>query len=80
MMKRNGKSGLILPGLILLSICISLAGCGKSIPTMTPAPCAAQKPTIDIVEVDGYFVISDADMGQLTGYMSALESGCTPPK
>ncbi|HHL2859205.1 TPA: hypothetical protein ACQ49C_004620 [Citrobacter freundii] len=47
---------------------------------MKAKPCAAEKPTIDIAHVDGYFVILESDMGKLTGYMAALEAGCIPPK
>ncbi|EDS3849457.1 hypothetical protein ZM01_003900 [Salmonella enterica subsp. enterica serovar Oranienburg] len=49
-------------------------------PMLEPTQCAAEKPTIDIVHLDGYFVISDDDMGKLTGYIAALESGCVAPK
>ncbi|WP_407261513.1 hypothetical protein [Klebsiella quasipneumoniae] len=49
-------------------------------PTLNPAPCAAEKPVIDVVHVDGHFVIADDDMGKLTGYIAALEAGCTAPK
>lgn len=48
-------------------------------PTLNPAPCAAEKPVIDVVHVDGHFVIADDDMGKLTGYIAALEAGCTAP-
>lgn len=65
-----------------LIICTGLVGCA-SLPTAPSAmgmkPCAAEKPTIDIVHVDGHFVISDGDMGKLTGYMAALEAGCVAP-
>lgn len=79
----SGKGALIMRATTLLIICVSLAGCGnqyQQIPTLKPAPCAAEKPKIDIVHVDGYFVITDSDMGQLTGYMAALEAGCIAPK
>lgn len=49
-------------------------------PILNPAPCAAEKPTIDVVHIDGHFVISDDDMGKLTGYIAALEAGCAAPK
>ncbi|GKI68959.1 hypothetical protein NUBL2908_35050 [Klebsiella pneumoniae] len=49
-------------------------------PTLNPAPCAAEKPVIDVVHVDGHFVIADDDMGKLTGYIAALEAGCTAPR
>ena len=67
----------------LLIICVALVGCLKSTPVtpmLSPAPCAAEKPTIDIVHLNGHFVISDDDMGKLTGYIAALEAGCTAPK
>ncbi|EMX5185650.1 TPA: hypothetical protein I8275_003811 [Citrobacter freundii] len=70
-------------GIIPLIICVVLAGCGMSpalTPMLEPTQCAAEKPTIDIVHLDGYFVISDDDMGRLTGYIAALESGCVAPK
>ncbi|PKS25077.1 hypothetical protein CX680_18490 [Klebsiella pneumoniae] len=38
------------------------------------------KAVIDVVHVDGHFVIADDDMGKLTGYIAALEAGCTAPK
>lgn len=66
-----------------LIICAALAGCGKSLPVtavLTPEPCAAVKPTIDVVHIDGHFVISDDDMGELTGYIAALEAGCVAPE
>lgn len=66
-----------------LIICVALAGCMKSTPMtpiLNPAPCAAEKPVIDVVHVDGHFVIADDDMGKLTGYIAALEAGCTAPK
>lgn len=66
-------------GTILLSICVALAACRQS-PEM-PAPCAATRPVLnDSAQVDGYFVISNADMSQLTGYMAALEQGCIAQK
>ena len=70
-------------GTIPLIICVVLAGCGMPparTPMLKPAQCAAEKPTIDIIHIDGYFVISDDDMGKLTGYIAALESGCVAPK
>ena len=70
-------------GIIPLIICVVLAGCGTSpalTPMLEPTQCAAEKPTIDIAHVDGYFVIPENDMGKLTGYMAALEAGCIPPK
>lgn len=79
----NGKSALIMRATTLLIICVSLGACGNSaqlVPTMKPAPCAAEKPAIDIAHVDGYFVIPESDMGKLTGYMAALEAGCITPK
>lgn len=79
----NGKSALIMRATTLLIICVSLGACGNSaplVPTMKAEPCAAEKPTIDIAHVDGYFVIPENDMGKLTGYMAALEAGCIPPK
>lgn len=66
-----------------LIICVVLAGCANStqeITSLSPTPCAADRPTINIVHVDGHFIISDEDMGQLTGYMAALEAGCVAPK
>lgn len=79
----NGKSALIMRATTLLIICVSLGACENSaqlVPTMKPAPCAAEKPTIDIAHVDGYFVIPDSDMGKLTGYIASLEAGCIAPK
>lgn len=79
----NGKSALIMRATTLLIICVGLGACENSaqlVPTMKAAPCAAEKPTIDIAHVDGYFVIPESDMGKLTGYMAALEAGCIPPK
>lgn len=66
--------------IIPLIICAVLAGCESSTPILAPSPCAAEKPKIDITHIDGYFVISDGDMGQITGYISALEAGCIAPK
>lgn len=66
-----------------LIICAVLAGCANSapvVPLLTPKTCAAEKPTIDIVHIDGHFVISDDDMGKLTGYIAALEAGCVAPQ
>lgn len=66
-----------------LIICVVLVGCVNSTQetaSLSPTPCAADRPTINIVHVDGHFIISDKDMGQLTGYMAALESGCVAPK
>lgn len=66
-----------------LIICAVLAGCAKSQPAMsslTPKPCAAEKPAIEVVHIDGHFVISDGDMGKLTGYLAALEAGCVAPE
>lgn len=71
-----------MPGIILLIICGALVACAKSQPeTLTPTTCAAAKPDLnDTAHVDGYFVISDADMAQLTAYMAALEVGCIAPE
>lgn len=70
-----------MPGITLLIICGALAGCSQSSVNPAPAPCAATRPTLnDSAQVDGYFVISNADMGQLTGYMAALEQGCIAQK
>lgn len=71
-----------MPGIILLITCGALAACAKSQQvTLTPTKCAAAKPVLsDTAHVDGYFVISDADMAQLTAYMAALEAGCIAPK
>lgn len=66
-----------------LIICVVLAGCVSSTQettSLSPTPCAADRPTINIVHVDGHFIISDEDMGQLTGYIAALEAGCVAPK
>lgn len=79
----NGKSASIMRVTTRLIICVSLAGCGslnQPIPTLKAALCAAEKPTIDIVHVDEHFIITDSDMGKLTGYMAALEAGCIAPK
>lgn len=63
----------------LLIICVALAGC--ELKATTPPSCAAAKPHLsDTTVADGYFIISEADMGQLTGYMAALEEGCIAPK
>lgn len=65
-----------------LIICVALAGCGKSQPVtaaMTLKACAAVKPVINVVHIDGHFIISDDDMGKITGYMAALEAGCVTP-
>ena len=73
----------MLRGMTRLAICVVLAGCASSnplVPSLKPEPCAADRPTINAVLVDGYFVISKDDMGQLTGYMAALEAGCVAPK
>lgn len=67
----------------LLIISVGLAGCASSlsaIPSINPKPCAAEKPVIDIVHTAGHFVISDSDMGKITGYIAALESGCVAPE
>lgn len=82
-MKMSGRRGLIMRGTTRLIICAALAGCAKSspmVPALSPAPCAAEKPAIDVVHIDGHFVISDDDMGKLTGYIAALEAGCSAPK
>lgn len=82
-MKMSGRRGLIMRVTTRLIICVALAGCAKSTPMapiLNPAPCAAEKPEIDVVHVDGHFVIADDDMGKLTGYIAALEAGCTAPK
>lgn len=50
------------------------------VPTLSPEPCVAKKPTINVVHINGHFVISDGDMGKLTGYIAALEAGCTAPR
>jgi hypothetical protein len=74
---------LIMRVITRLIICAALAGCGKSTPpltAMTKAPCAAEKPVINLVHLDGHFVITDDDMGQLAGYIAALEEGCIAPK
>ena len=74
---------LIMRVITRLTICVALAGCGKSTPAltaMTKAPCAAEKPVINLVHLDGHFVITDDDMGQLAGYIAALEEGCIAPK
>lgn len=79
----SGNSALIMRAITLLIICVGLGACGNSdqlVPTMKAAPCAAEKPTIDIAHVDGYFVIPESDMGKLTGYIAALEAGCIPAK
>ncbi|WP_162531791.1 hypothetical protein [Komagataeibacter europaeus] len=75
------SAGLIMRGTILLIICADLVACGQS-PVLPPtAPCAAIRPVLnDSAQVDGYFVISNADMSQLTGYMAALEQGCMAQK
>lgn len=81
-MKMNGSSVSITRNITLLIIFVSLVGCGNSvqqIPILKANPCAAEKPTIDIAHVDGYFVIPEDNMGKLTGYMAALESGCIAP-
>lgn len=82
-MKRSDRRGLIMRVTTRLIICAALAGCANSTPVapiLNPAPCAAEKPTIDVVHIDGHFVISDDDMGKLTGYIAALEAGCAAPK
>lgn len=66
-----------------LIICVVLAGCVSSTQettSLSPTPCAADRPKINIVHVDKHFIISDEDMGQLTGYIAALEAGCVAPK
>lgn len=62
-------------------ICAALAGCMSlkqaSLPALTLTPCAAEKPTLkSVVHLDGHFILTDAEMGQLTGYIAALEEGC----
>lgn len=82
-MPMSGRLTLITRAITRLSICVVLAGCGNStplVPNLNREPCAADRPTINAVLVDGYFVLSESDMGQLTGYMAALEAGCVAPK
>lgn len=68
-------------GTILLITCGALVACGQSPTIPMPVPCAATRPVLnDSAQVDGYFVISNADMSQLTGYMAALEQGCIAQK
>ncbi|EPS1205504.1 TPA: hypothetical protein ACKP07_004980 [Serratia marcescens] len=77
----NASAGLIMRGIILLITCAALAACVKSPAIPMPEPCAAIRPVLsDSAQVDGYFVISNADMSQLTGYMAALEQGCIAQK
>lgn len=82
-MKMSGRRGLTMRVIIQLIICVVLAGCARStpvVPTLSPEPCVAEKPTINVVHINGHFVISDGDMGKLTGYIAALEAGCTAPR
>ncbi len=78
----NASSALNTRVITLLIIYAALGGCRNQtvIPTLKPETCAAVKPTlINVVYLDGYFILTDSDMGQLTGYIAELEEGCIAP-